>query len=116
MICPISMVLPVKGDAILTGRCPCGTRGACRLKVLSRVWRTPALRMACALAAEGSTGGIRWVGNGHSVAQMEPRQHMLRVKLSDAEKEKLEAAAAARGWTVSQLIRDFIWQLPEKPA
>jgi len=26
---------------------------------------------------------------------------MLRVKLSDAEKEKLEAAAAARGWTVS---------------
>lgn len=38
------------------------------------------------------------------------------VKLSDAEKEKLEAAAAARGWNVSQLIRDFIWQLPEKPA
>ena len=47
---------------------------------------------------------------------MEPRQHMLRVKLSDAEKEKLEAAAAARGWNVSQLIRDFIWQLPGKPA
>lgn len=47
---------------------------------------------------------------------MEQRQHMLRVKLSDAEKQKLEAAAAARGWNVSQLIRDFIWQLPEKPA
>ena len=41
---------------------------------------------------------------------------MLRVKLSDLEKEKLEAAAAARGWNVSQLIRDFIWQLPKKPS
>ena len=47
---------------------------------------------------------------------MEQRQHMLRVKLSDGEKQKLEAAAADRGWTVSQLIRDVIWQLPEKPA
>jgi len=41
---------------------------------------------------------------------------MLRVKLSETEKENLEAAAAARGWNVSQLIRDFIWQLPKKPA
>jgi hypothetical protein len=39
---------------------------------------------------------------------------MLRVKLSEAEKERLEAAAAARGWNVSQLVRDFIWQLPDK--
>jgi hypothetical protein len=66
----------------------------------------------------GSNGSvvIGWSRNGHSVALMEQRQHMLRVKLFDTEKEKLEAAAAARGWNVSQLIRDFIWQLPEKPA
>lgn len=43
---------------------------------------------------------------------------MLRVKPSGAEKGRLDAAAAARGWNVSQVIREFIRQLPaeEKPA
>jgi uncharacterized protein (DUF1778 family) len=45
---------------------------------------------------------------------MDPRTHVLRVKLSEEEKERLEAAAAARGWNVSQLIRDYIWQLPDR--
>lgn len=40
---------------------------------------------------------------------------MLRVKLSDEERRRLEAAAATRGWTVSQLIRDLIRQQPDLP-
>jgi hypothetical protein len=49
---------------------------------------------------------------------MEPRDEFIRVKVSGSEKARLEAAAVARGWNVSQLLREFIRQLPaeEKPA
>jgi predicted DNA-binding protein len=42
---------------------------------------------------------------------MDPRTYVLRVKLSDEERRRLEATAAAKGWTVSQLIRELIRQL-----
>lgn len=47
---------------------------------------------------------------------MEQRRQFLSVKLSDAEKRRLEEAAASRGWTVSQLVRDIIRRLPNAVA
>lgn len=37
---------------------------------------------------------------------------MLRVKLAEEERIRLFAIAESRGWTVSQLVRDLIRQLP----
>jgi hypothetical protein len=37
---------------------------------------------------------------------------MLRVKLDDDELARLKSTAEARGWTVSQFVRDLIRQLP----
>lgn len=40
------------------------------------------------------------------------REHMLRTRLNTSEQERLQYAADQQGITVSELIRDFIKQLP----
>ena len=45
------------------------------------------------------------------------RTETLQVRLSADELARLRTAAAARGWTMAQLLRDMIRQLPEqKPS
>jgi hypothetical protein len=45
------------------------------------------------------------------------RTETLQVRLAPDELAKLHTAAAARGWTMAQLLRDMIRQLPdEKPS
>ena len=45
------------------------------------------------------------------------RTETLQVRLASDELAKLRAAAEAKGWTMAQLLRDLIRQLPEeKPS
>lgn len=41
------------------------------------------------------------------------RTETLQVRLSADEMAKLRAAAAARGWTMAQVLRELIRQLPD---
>lgn len=45
------------------------------------------------------------------------RDQVLQIRLSVKERDKLQAYAEARGWTMAQVLRDLIRQLPEeKPS
>jgi predicted DNA binding CopG/RHH family protein len=45
------------------------------------------------------------------------RTETLQLRLAPDELEKLRTAAAARGWSMAQLLRELIRQLPEeKPS
>jgi len=45
------------------------------------------------------------------------RTETLQVRMSVEEMDRLRAAAAARGWSMAQLLRELIRQLPEeKPS
>jgi Ribbon-helix-helix protein, copG family len=43
------------------------------------------------------------------------RQYLLRVRLTEQEKQKLETEARQRGISMSELIRDFVKSLPAPP-
>jgi predicted DNA-binding protein len=46
----------------------------------------------------------------------EGRVKTLQLRLSAEELEKLRRAAAARGWTMAQLLREAIRSMPDSPA
>lgn len=46
---------------------------------------------------------------------MPARDQVLQIRLTPSERQQLEHAAKLRGWTMAQLLRDFIRQLPAPP-
>lgn len=43
-----------------------------------------------------------------------PRDQVLQIRLSVEERDKLQRYAEARGWTMAQVLRELIRQLPEQ--
>jgi hypothetical protein len=44
---------------------------------------------------------------------MNKREHWLKVRLSDDERSKLQSYADSKGWTMSQVVREYIRKLPK---
>lgn len=42
------------------------------------------------------------------------RDQVLQIRLSVEERDKLQAYAEERGWTMAQVLRDLIRELPDK--
>lgn len=45
-----------------------------------------------------------------------PRDQVLQIRLSVEERDKLQGYAEARGWTMAQVLRELIRQLPDETS